>query len=373
MLILHDKATLAHRTVELLAAKIIPALECPERVEVILAALEASGAHELRHISVGSSASDSTDSSLVRQSLTGNHLLDKLLLESHDKGYLHHLRAIHSDWVTNGLVSKDENLLPECFHARPFLTSSQKRPPRDIFARLGYYAFDMSTGICKDTWTAAVASANLAVEAARLLTTDEQTRNTVLALCRPPGHHCTTDMAGGYCYINNVVVAVHALRHYVQVRPRVAVMDLDFHHGNGTQHSFYRDPTVFYASIHGLEEYPYYTGFEDEVGEGEGEGYNLNIPLPPHASTDRYMEALGTAISAIVQFRPDHLVISLGFDTFDGDPLGSFKIPTSGYEAIAAQVRHGLPSVPAIIALEGGYVLEQLGQNMLAFLKGWEA
>lgn len=379
MLVLHDKATLAHQTVEILNAKLVEALECPERIEVLLAALESAGnQHEIRVVNVGDLDGGDAD----RDNPT---ILEKLLSESHDANYLNHLRTIHSEWVSNGIIKEDESLLPECFQVQPFYRLAKGRgPPKDVFARAGYYAFDLSTGICKDTWKSALASAGLVVEAARLVSVNQSSRTEqpkdVLALCRPPGHHCTTNMAGGYCYLNNAVIAVHALRHYSTVGDalltcsKVAILDLDFHHGNGTQHYFYHDPSVLYVSIHGQDEYPYYTGSETEIGEGSGECFNVNLPLPVHSSVDQYVEKLECAIQRIGLFKPEYLIVSLGFDTFRLDPLGSFELDTQDYEVIARKVRatKELGEIPTILVLEGGYFLERLGENLVSFLKGWE-
>ena len=358
MLVLHDESTCLHRTVEVLGAKIIPALECPERIRSILAVLGADIRHEVRGIAGQGLGTE----------------LENILSSSHDPGYLEHLRTCHGDWVRIGAIGEDESVLPECFPVRGLSTRPQ--PPKDAFARPGYYAFDLSTGICKDTWSSAVASAGLALEAARIIagSTSGSTRD-VLALCRPPGHHCTTALAGGYCYLNNAVVAVEALRRYSSPEVKVAILDLDFHHGNGTQSYFYADPLVLYVSIHGENEYPYYTGFENETGEGPGEGANLNLPLPPRSSTDEYGVKVDASTKKIQSFKPSYLVVSLGFDTFCLDPLGSFNLQTEDYEAIAARVRHaaGIGGLPSLLLLEGGYVLEHLGENMSRFLKGWES
>ncbi len=155
---------------------------------------------------------------------------------------------------------------------------------------------------------------------------------------------------------------------------KVAILDLDFHHGNGTQSAFYHDPTVLYVSIHGQGEYPYYTGSTDETGDGEGKGYNLNLPLPAKSSAARYLEMVDIATRKIGGFKPSCLIVSLGFDTFYLDPLGAFDLQTEDYETIARAVRGaaGVKGLPSLILLEGGYVVEKLGSNLLHFLKGWE-
>lgn len=386
MLVLYDEATRLHQTVELLGARFEKALECPERIEVIMDALKSDGHHTIRTLDV--TAGDLAMSDTI---LSDSSLLSRLLSESHDGGYLDYLRTAHNDWVSNGLITEDENVFPECFLvpglAKP---GTDRGPPKDRFARPGYYAFDMSAGISKHTWTSAYASANLAVVAARLAIVPEKEaevpHRNIMALCRPPGHHCTTKLAGGYCYINNAVVAVQSLRHYSSLQStqstasghrglKLAILDLDFHHGNGTQTYFYDDPSVLYVSIHGKDEYPYYSGFEDEIGENNGKGYNLNLPLASNSSASEYLVKLKIAIQRLQEFKPQHLIVSLGFDTFHLDPIGRFNLDTGDYETIARTVRNaeGLTGVPSMILLEGGYVLENLGANLLSFLKGWES
>jgi acetoin utilization deacetylase AcuC-like enzyme len=408
MLILHDPATLAHKTFELLGAKLILALESPERISAILDSVHASESHELKIINLH--AESPLDPELLQ-----------VLSSTHDAGYLHHLEHAHSSWLKEGLIAQNESILPECFpfpHSSAILKNEAAHPdpPRDIFARAGFYAFDMSTGICADTWNSALASANLAFNGVKCLFPPADRRpsvvtraSTVLALCRPPGHHCDTRRAGGYCYINNAVVAVEAFRRFgypatlqegqrspsnaaaadslgtpPPTQPRVAILDLDFHHGNGTQEAFYADPAVMYISIHGRDEYPYYTGSRTETGASGAQGSNLNLPLPSGSSVEQYLSELDFALDALIGFRPDFTVLSLGFDTFHLDPMGSFRIGMEDYATIAERVRERLKGlkrgvegvsadrVSCLILLEGGYVIEKLGPNLLSFLTGWQ-
>jgi acetoin utilization deacetylase AcuC-like enzyme len=376
MLILHDPATLLHIIVEFLGARLIPAKECPQRITAILEALVKSR-FSVRNLSYEDGKSGSN----------WQVLLD-ILRDSHDAGYLQHLETAHSAWVSNGSIDVDETVLPECFPLKGLFKDGRQsvrlsQPPKDPFARAGFYAFDMSAGIGQHTWISALASANLAVEGASIISQYELSNEagTVLALCRPPGHHCTTSISGGYCYLNNTAVAVEAIRifaYHEDIKTTetatFAILDIDFHHGNGTQEYFYKDPSVLYVSIHGEDEYPYYSGFENEVGAGEGKGFNLNLPLPVDSPIEKYLEKLAIAMERIEKERPRFLIVSLGFDTFNLDPLGSFKLFTEDYETIAARIRATklVRSIPTLILLEGGYVVERLGDNMVSFLKGWE-
>lgn len=367
MLVLHDPTTLLHETVELLGAKLIPALESPDRIKVIVESLTKSDKHQVEYINFKSASQDY------------HATLSRLLEQSHDHGYLEHIQTAHKNWVSNGLIKEDESVLPECFifPTKIKLANGElkPKPPKDVFARPGYYSFDMSSGLCKDSWLAIEASANLAVEAARTLTKpSEAPANSVLALCRPPGHHCNSYMTGGYCYLNNAVVAVDAIRDFTSSNPRIAILDIDFHHGNGTQDVFYSDPSVLYLSIHGEDEYPYYSGFKEEIGLGAGEGFNFNYPLPTGSTFAQYLEKLKEAMSELVKFAPEYLLVSLGIDTFHLDPLGNFQIETEDYEVMASTIRgvKGILDIPSLILLEGGYVLDRLGPNLTSFLVGWE-
>ncbi|OCT49573.1 Acetylpolyamine aminohydrolase [Cladophialophora carrionii] len=362
LVILWDPDTLLHQTVELLGSKLIPALESPARLEAILKALRTSK-HELRTIE---SAHLQDDRRLTR--------LLELTSATHSPDYLQHLRDIFQVWLDAGLIKIDGHVLPECF-VYPTTTGKPLRPPKDLFARAGYYAFDMSSGIMSDSYKAIVASANLASEGTDMLAGFANIPNdidTVVALCRPPGHHCDGQRAGGYCYINNAALAASTWRSE-HPEARVGILDIDFHHGNGTQEIFYADPKTLYVSIHGEDEFPYYTGAADETGSGDAQGTNINLPLKVGSSIEVYMEKLDYGLKKLVESRPEFLIVSLGFDTFHSDPLGHFQIHTEDYETISRTTRHALKGIPALVLLEGGYVIEHLGANMLSFLKGWSS
>lgn len=385
MIILHDEDTLLHETVELLGARLKPALESPARIKAIVKSLRASGKYDLRTLKA-----DQEDQNTAVE----------FAKATHDSKYLDHIQTVFQSWLDAGLVEPHESVLPECFRLHSNAVASLQ-PPKDIYARAGYYAFDMSTGMTRDSWKSIIASANLAVQAARLLIPEHKdtptqspptplehepvptpsSPKTILALCRPPGHHCTGDQAGGYCYINNIALTVTALRRFSQplqsqsTSPlKFAILDLDFHHGNGTQSLFYSDPSVLYVSLHGQDEFPYYTGSTSERGPSPSHSaYNTNhnFPLPVNTPASTYLSTLHTALDIIEQFRPDYLLLSLGFDTFYLDPLGKFDIDTQDYRSIAYAVRKRIRAIDAAIILEGGYVIERLGKNLGSFLEGW--
>ncbi|EXJ87356.1 hypothetical protein A1O3_04315 [Capronia epimyces CBS 606.96] len=364
LVVLFDPDTLLHQTVELLGSKLIPALESPKRLEAILKSLRISE-HDV--CTIRASSGDRGE---------GKARLFRVISESHHNGYLEHLRDVHDEWVSAGLIEQDGHVMPECFWL-PTSTGKPMRPPRDPFARAGYYAFDMSSGIMSESYQAIIASANLAYEGTDMLSgfsvnASGSDVDTVLALCRPPGHHCDGRRAGGYCYINNAALAASTWR-ASHSDAQIGILDIDFHHGNGTQEIFYADPKVLYVSIHGEDEFPYYTGAEDECGIGAGEGANINFPLKVGSSVEEYMEKLEQALQHLLDFKPEFLIVSLGFDTYHSDPLGHFQIHTEDYATIAETIRRKLKDVPALILLEGGYVIEHLGANVLSFLKGWKS
>lgn len=388
MLALHDPDTLLHTTVELLGAKIISALESPDRIRAIVKALESSH-HDLRTVRLSSNT----------------HELDLIISQTHPKDYTTHLSNVFSAWLDAGYIQPNDSILPECFRF-PTPThpdTSTLSPPKDLFARPGHYAFDMSSGIMLDSYRSILASANLAHVGVKTLFTPTSTSspppNTVLALTRPPGHHCNGYLAGGYCYINNAAVAIstfYALHPTLDAKPdqsqfqsqpppRTAILDIDFHHGNGTQSLFYTSSSTLYVSLHGQDEFPYYTGSPTETGSGAGLGFNLNIPLPSDSSFDTYREKLNVALERIREHDPVFVVVSLGFDTFELDPLGKFAIESGDYGVMAGEIRRGLRRVGArgqegavkgevkvLVVLEGGYVVERLGENLMSWLEGWE-
>jgi acetoin utilization deacetylase AcuC-like enzyme len=368
MLALHDPDCLLHETIELLGSKTIPAHESPARLKSILDALQKSPQHSVSTISYAST-SDETKQAVLSTIAT-----------NHEAGYLTYLQTVFDTWLAHDAVEPEGHILPECFRFPTSITnSSTPAPPKDIFARAGFYAFDMSTGITRHTWQSTIASAHLAWHGTHLLFPSRPEPNpseTLLALCRPPGHHCDGHRAGGYCYVNNVAVAISAFR---ELNPhssaKVAVLDLDFHHGNGTQEQYYADPSVLYVSIHGEDEFPYYTGSPAETGCDAGEGHNINLPLRSGASVAEYTKVLGYAVEKIRELEPEFVVVSLGFDTYETDPIGRFAIATEDYEGIARLARTCAPKgrLRSLVVLEGGYVVDKLGVNMLSWLKGWEA
>jgi acetoin utilization deacetylase AcuC-like enzyme len=239
--------------------------------------------------------------------------------------------------------------------------------PRAIDGKLGYYSLDAATPITRGTWRAATAAADTALTAAALVASGER---GAFALARPPGHHAAKDLYGGYCFLNNAAIAAQSLLD--GGARRVAILDIDYHHGNGTQSIFYSRGDVFFVSIHGdpKEEFPYFLGYADETGEGDGEGANLNLPLPWGTGSSRWLEALGEAATRISAFTPEALVVSLGLDTYKEDPISHFLLESDDYLKIGRRIAR--LRLPTAFVLEGGYAVAALGVNAVNVLTGFE-
>lgn len=282
------------------------------------------------------------------------------LLRVHDGGYLDFLQSAWADWRAAGYTGE---ALPNVWPSRrmPRLT-----PPTEIEGRIGYYALAGETAITEGTWEAARAAADCALTAQALVAEGQR---AAFALARPPGHHAAQDMFGGYCFLNNAALAAQACAD--QGAARVAVLDVDFHHGNGTQAIFYDRADILFVSIHGAPEeaFPHFLGGADETGVGAGADANLNLPLPRGTGWERWSEALDTACARIVAFAPEALVVSLGVDTFADDPISFFTLETGDYTKIGRRIaRLGLPTV---WVMEGGYAVEAIGANVINCLEGF--
>ncbi len=290
----------------------------------------------------------------------------------HTDDYLEFLRTAYARWVAEGRSSS--GVYPDTFFKPAF-----KHRPDKIGALAGLYTFDMSTVIVERTWDAAYWSAQCALAAAKLVRDGER---AAFALCRPPGHHAHKDMGGGYCFINNVAVAAEFLLPSAGGRgrsvsegggegERVAILDVDFHHGNGTQAIFYDRADVLFVSLHADpdRQYPYFLGGADERGEGAGEGFNINYPLPIKTTDAQFLETLNMARDDIARYAPNYLLVSLGVDTFGQDPLGDFAMTSDVYSWIGERLAQ--LNLPTVFVMEGGYAIEQLGKNVVGVLAGF--
>jgi acetoin utilization deacetylase AcuC-like enzyme len=278
----------------------------------------------------------------------------------HDARYLDFLERAHRAWLAEGRSGD----------AIGYTFPIVGRRPRDygrIDAELGAYSFDAGTPIAAGTWESAYWSAQCALSALDRLA--EGGEPHVFALCRPPGHHAGRDYMGGYCYLNNAAIAArHAQA--LGLGP-VAILDLDYHHGNGTQDIFYEDPDIFFCSIHAdpRTDYPFYWGHADETGSGKGEGATLNLPLPNGTDGSGYGAALDTALAALRRWNPRLLVLSFGADTHSSDPICGFGLERPDYTEFAGRI--AALGVPTLIVMEGGYAVDELGRNVAAFLSGF--
>lgn len=282
------------------------------------------------------------------------------LFAVHDADYLAFLERAHRDWIAAGRNGDAIGYTFPVVRRRPLAFGR-------IDADLGAYSYDAGTPIAEGTWQSAYWSAQAALTALDDLATSGAA--SAFALCRPPGHHAGRDYMGGYCYLNNAAIAARTAT--VRGLGPVAILDIDYHHGNGTQDIFYADPDVFFTSIHAdpRTDYPFYWGHADERGEGAGEGTTLNLPLPRGTDGAAYRPALDTALAAIANWGAKLLIVSFGADTHSSDPISSFALEREDYGDLAGAI--GALGLPTLILMEGGYAVGDLGRNVAAFLEGF--
>ncbi len=283
------------------------------------------------------------------------------VLAVHDADFVAFLETVWQEWQKTGY---DGEVIANVWPARRM----QCRVPRHVEGKIGYYALAAETSITEGTWTAALAAKDVALTGANALLKGEK---GVFSLCRPPGHHAARDMFGGYCFLNNAAIAAQHLRD--NGAPRVAVLDIDFHHGNGTQDIFYDRDDVLFCSLHGdpEEAFPHFLGFADETGSGAGVGYNHNYPMPPGTLFAQWRDSLADALSHIEAFSPMYLVVSLGVDAFEHDPISFFKLTSTDFRKAGETI--GSLSIPTLFVLEGGYDIDEVGINVVNVLSGFEA
>lgn len=312
-------------------------LDAPGRIDALLAGAERGG-----HAVVAPDVDDADVSAA--------------LARVHTPEYLHFLRHAHEEWRT--LPGAAAEVIANV-HPNPGLPAAY---PVSVIGRAGYHMADTACPIGPRTWAAAHAAAATALAAARTtLSTGEPT----YALARPPGHHATAVQAGGSCFLNNAAVAATACR---MAGRRPAIVDVDLHHGNGTQAIFYRRDDVLTVSIHAdpAHFYPFFHGHAHERGAGAGEGFNLNLPLPLGSGDEAFLDALDVARERVDAFGADVLVVALGLDAHEADPYAGLAVSTEGFERIGgALTAFGLPE---ILVQEGGYLSPALSDNLAAVL-----
>ncbi|KQT09380.1 histone deacetylase family protein [Ramlibacter sp. Leaf400] len=333
---------LHHGRHEMFRGELVPCFEVPARADFVLEELQR------RNLGALAQAPDIALATLERV---------------HAPRYLQFLSTAWDEWVALDPKNAQRDALPSYWPIRTFRSDVL---PASFPARMGLFSFDAGSPITAGTWTAARQGAACAVAGAQRLLQGDR---AAFALTRPPGHHAGADFFGGYCFLNNAALAAQALRDGGLAR--VAILDVDYHHGNGTQAIFYERPDVFFASVHGdpHTEYPYYLGYADERGAGAGAGFNLNLPLPRGTGWPRWREALGQALQAITGFGAQALVVSLGLDTFEADPISGFALRSDDYlrmgEALAAA------GLPTLFVFEGGYAVAEVGVNAVNVLQGF--
>ena len=335
-----DKHKLRDARTELYGGKLVPPFECPVRAEYILNAL--------------------TTRKLGEVIQPEQHGLAPLLA-IHDPDYIAFLQSCWVEWQAEGFEGE------AIATAWPSRRMTRSKPPRNIDGKIGYYCLASETAITDGTWEAAAAAADVALTGQALVSGGAR---AAFSLCRPPGHHAAQDMFGGYCFLNNAAIAAQAFRD--AGADRVAVLDVDFHHGNGTQAIFYDRADVMFLSLHGDPEdaFPYFLGGADETGSGAGEGFNINYPLPEGCPFAQWSDALEDACARIRAYAPDALVVSLGVDTFKDDPISFFRLESGDFRTYGARI--AALGLPTLFVMEGGYAVAEIGVNTVNVLEGFE-
>lgn len=273
----------------------------------------------------------------------------------HPRRYLDFLENGHAEWMK--LPGAFAEIMPSI---RP--VEGPSAYPLHILGRAGWHIMDFAGAVTAGTWDAVRLSAMSALTAAELVSAGA---DAAYALCRPPGHHAYGERSGGFCYLNNSAIAAQYLR---RKHERVAILDIDVHHGNGTQSIFYDRADVLTVSIHAdpAAYYPFFYGYAGQQGDADGEGYNLNLPVPVKSGDKDWIAALERALKATADFKPGALVLALGLDAHEADPLNGGAVTTEGFTVMAGLI--AALGLPTVIVQEGGYLTPVLGDNLAAFL-----
>ncbi len=333
---------------EMFRGRMVPCHEVPARLDFVLA--------ELQRRPLGA----------LEAPTVGNAELDAAIARVHSARYLDFLAGAWAEWVAMDPANAQRDALPSVWPLGNPHAFRNDILPQNFAARLGLFSFDSGSPLTAGTWAAARGGAACALAAAQELLAGQR---SAFALSRPPGHHAGPDYFGGYCFLNNAAIAAQALRDGGQ--GRVAVLDVDYHHGNGTQTIFYERADVLTISIHGdpATEYPFFLGHADERGAGAGEGFNLNLPLPRGTGFANWRSTLDRALDAVNAFKADALVVPMGLDTFEGDPISGFTLKSDDYFALGeALASAGLPTA---FTFEGGYAVDAVGTNAVNLLEGF--
>ncbi len=333
----------------------------PDDIKIVLICNEG---HEIHHIRERGYVESPVRIKTILSELDKTDLFFKVMPKRFSEKWIHEVH--NTDFVmyfkrVTMAMEPGRTLYPDVFPIRRMV-----KPPKKLLSRAGYYCIDVYSPLNRNSYLAARGAVNCALTAA-----DEILEGTRIAyaLVRPPGHHAAVDSLGGFCYFNSTAIAANYLSHY----GKVAILDIDYHHGNGQQEIFYQRQSVLTVSIHADPdfEYPYFFGFKNEIGKGLGEGFNINYPLPRGVGGGLYLRALKKALRNIRAYAPDFLVIALGFDTARGDPTGTWKLNKNDFLAVGRMI--GALCIPLTVVQEGGYNIRNLGINARYFFTGlWE-
>ncbi|MCF8070659.1 MAG: histone deacetylase family protein [Desulfobacterales bacterium] len=331
---------LHHGQYELIAGGFVPPFENPTRLDIIISRLKEKNFGEIKP--------------------PNEYGLDPIL-RVHTEDFINFLRTAYDEWYE--LHGGEKDAMPITWPTRHL----RQVVPKGINGKLGYYSFDAATPITSTTWQAITSAVNVALTGVDLI---KEGQRAVFSLCRPPGHHAAKDLYAGYCFFNNAAIATQAF--IDKGAERVAILDIDYHHGNGTQAIFYDRSDVLFVSLHGDpdQEYPYFLGYKEEIGTGKGEGFNKNFPMPWGTLWPVYKDALDQGIDSIQNFKPDALVVSTGVDTFEKDPISKFKLKSENYLEMGNMIES--LSLPTLFVMEGGYAVDEIGINTVNLLSGFE-
>lgn len=329
-----------HHATELKDAHIIPCFEMPSRADTIL--------KRVHDVDLG-------------EVIAPTPFDPSRYTRVHSERYVRFLQNAWIEWLATGSTL---DALPLVWPVRDLRSDIE---PEYIDGKLGFYAMDAGSAITAGTWDAVHTSADVALTGMSRIVQNDR---VAFALCRPPGHHAGVEYMGGYCFLNNAAIAAQGFLD--NGARRVCVLDVDYHHGNGTQGIFYQRPDVLFVSLHGDPKvsYPYFSGHRDEHGAGDGYGFNHNFPLPKGTEWDTYGEALRQACGVIGKYAPDALVVSLGVDTFKGDPISHFLLGSDDFFRIGETL--ATLGLPTLFVMEGGYMVDDIGVNAVNVLLGFE-
>ena len=336
-----SKHSLRNSKTELYGGELVKPFECPERMDYILS--------EIKNQKLGE--------------IKPPKIIDfRIISKIHDDDYIEFLNNAWKEWVKEGFKGE---AIPNIWPSRSL---NSKIIPKFIEGKLGYFSLAGETSISEGSIEAAYESVKVVITASEMLQNNDVPN--IFSLCRPPGHHASKNQFGGYCFFNNAAIAAEFFK--TKGANRVFILDVDFHHGNGTQSIFYDRSDVYYASLHGdpIYAFPHFLGHADERGIGHGEGYNKNYPMLPGTTYELWSEALNDSINQITNYKPDILIISLGVDIYENDPISFFKLKSEHFIDLGRRLSK--LKLPTLFVMEGGYAIKDIGINTVNTLKGFE-